>query len=114
MDIGEALRDKMNPWFGDNYGIQLTDFVVENISLPPEVEKMLDKRTSMGLVGDMGAFTQFQAANAMETAGYNRHFGEFNTALTRPLTTGIDDVVHTVQATATCAPRQNTRAAFAP
>lgn len=68
MDIGEALRDKMNPWFGENYGIQLTDFVVENISLPPEVEKMLDKRTSMGLVGDMGAYTQFQAANAMESA----------------------------------------------
>ena len=68
MDIGDALRDKMNPWFGDNYGIQLTDFVVENISLPPEVEKMLDKRTSMGLVGDMGAYTQFQAANAMEAA----------------------------------------------
>ena len=68
MDLGEALRERMNPWFTENYGIQLTDFVVENISLPPDVEKMLDKRTSMGLVGDMGAFTQFQAANAIEAA----------------------------------------------
>ena len=68
MDLGEALRERMNPWFIENYGIQLTDFVVENISLPPDVEKMLDKRTSMGLVGDMNAYTQFQAANAMETA----------------------------------------------
>jgi membrane protease subunit (stomatin/prohibitin family) len=68
MDLGDALRERMSPWFMENYGIQLTDFVVENISLPPDVEKMLDKRTSMGLIGDMGAFTQFQAANAIETA----------------------------------------------
>jgi membrane protease subunit (stomatin/prohibitin family) len=66
MDIGEALRDKISPKFEADYGIQLTDFVVENISLPPEVEKMLDKRTSMGLLGDMGQYTAFQAANAIE------------------------------------------------
>ena len=68
MDLGDSMRERMNPWFMENYGIQLTDFVVENISLPPDVEKMLDKRTSMGLIGDMGAFTQFQAANAIEKA----------------------------------------------
>jgi membrane protease subunit (stomatin/prohibitin family) len=68
MDLGDAMRERMNPWFIENYGIQLTDFVVENISLPPDVEKMLDKRTSMGILGDMGAYTQFQAANAIETA----------------------------------------------
>ena len=68
MDLGDAMRERMNPWFEENYGIQLTDFVVENISLPPEVEKMLDKRTSMGLIGNMGAYTQFQAANAIEQA----------------------------------------------
>lgn len=66
MNLGEALRDKMSPWFEQSYGIQLTDFVVESVSLPPEVEKFLDKRTSMGLVGDMGAFTQFQTANAID------------------------------------------------
>lgn len=68
MDIGDALRGRMSPWFEQNFGITITDFVVENISLPPEVEKMLDKRTSMGLIGDMGAYTQFQAANAIESA----------------------------------------------
>lgn len=66
MDLGDALRTRMTTWFEQNFGIALTDFVVENVSLPPEVEKMLDKRTSMGLIGDMGAFTQFQAANAVE------------------------------------------------
>lgn len=68
MDLGDALRQRLNGWFQENYGITLTDFVVENISVPPEVEKMLDKRTSMGIVGDMGAFTQFQTANAIEDA----------------------------------------------
>ncbi len=68
MDLGDALRQRLSGGFQESYGITLTDFVVENISLPPEVEQMLDKRTSMGLVGDMNAFTQFQAANAMEQA----------------------------------------------
>ncbi len=68
MDLGDALRQRLNGWFQENYGITLTDFVVENISAPPEVEKMLDKRSSMAMVGDMNAYTQFQAANAMEQA----------------------------------------------
>ena len=65
MDLGDALRERLSKWFEDSYGIGLTDFVIENISLPPEVEKMLDKRSSMGLLGDMGKYTQFQAAEAM-------------------------------------------------
>ncbi len=65
MDLGEALRERLSSWFVSNYGISLTDFVIENISLPPEVEKMLDKRSSMGLLGDMGRYTQFQAAEAI-------------------------------------------------
>ncbi len=68
MDIGDTMRDRLSGWFESNYGIKLTDFVIENISLPPNVEKMLDKRTSMGIIGDMGAYSQFQAANAIETA----------------------------------------------
>lgn len=52
----------------DAYGLKLTTFVIENISLPKEVEEFLDKRTSMGVVGDMGRFAAFQAANAMEKA----------------------------------------------
>jgi hypothetical protein len=49
------------------------NFVIENISLPPEVEQALDKRTSMGIVssgtvGSMAAFQQFQAGQAMEAA----------------------------------------------
>lgn len=65
MDIGDALRTRMSPWFESNYGIQLTDFVVERVSLPPEVEKMLDKRTSMNIVGDVNQFAAFERASAV-------------------------------------------------
>ncbi|MDD2345738.1 MAG: SPFH domain-containing protein [Bacteroidales bacterium] len=52
----------------DEYGIDVTKFLIENISLPEEVEKALDKRTSMGVVGDMGKYTQFQFANSLEAS----------------------------------------------
>ncbi len=68
MDFGDALRDRLNTWFQSNWGLTLTDFVVENISVPPEVEKMMDKRSSMALAGDMNQYAQFQAANAIDEA----------------------------------------------
>ena len=46
-------------------GVQLATFVIENISLPEEVEKAMDRRTSMGVVGDLNKYTQYQAAEAM-------------------------------------------------
>ena len=53
------------------YGIELTKFLVENISLPPAVEEAMDKRTSMGVVGNLSAFTQYQAAIGIEEAAKN-------------------------------------------
>jgi membrane protease subunit (stomatin/prohibitin family) len=53
------------------YGLEVTTFLVENVSLPEEVERALDKRTSMGVVGNLDAFTKFQAASAMEAAARN-------------------------------------------
>lgn len=50
------------------FGLQLSLFLVENISLPPEVEQAMDKRTSMGVIGNLQAYTQFQAANAISDA----------------------------------------------
>ena len=52
-------------------GLELTSFVVENISLPEEVEKTMDRRTSMGVLGDLGRYTQYQAAEAMREAANN-------------------------------------------
>lgn len=53
------------------FGISIPRFVIENISLPPEVEEALDKRTSMGVIGNLGDYTKFQAANAIEDAANN-------------------------------------------
>lgn len=55
----------------DKFGIELTKLLVENISLPPEVEAALDKRTSMGVIGNMQQYAAYQAANAMESAAKN-------------------------------------------
>ena len=53
------------------FGLELTKFVIENISLPAEVEAAMDKRTSMGVIGDVGRYAQFQAADAMRDAAQN-------------------------------------------
>ena len=53
------------------YGLSLMRFVVENISLPPNVEEALDKRSSMGLLGDLNKYSQYQTANALEAAAKN-------------------------------------------
>ena len=50
-ELGEALVESMSQKFQDKYGIAITDFIVERISLPPEVEKMMNKVTSMNMVG---------------------------------------------------------------
>ncbi|WP_424528729.1 SPFH domain-containing protein [Sphaerisporangium viridialbum] len=52
-------------------GIDIPTFIIENISVPPEVEQALDKRTQMGIVGDLQQYTRFQAANALEDAANN-------------------------------------------
>lgn len=69
-ELGGFVREKIAPEF-DEYGIGLTKLLVENISLPPAVEEALDKRTSMGVIGDLGAYTQYQAAQSMEKAADN-------------------------------------------
>ena len=54
-----------------SYGLSLPELYIENISLPPAVEEALDKRTSMGVVGDLNKYTQFQTAEAMRAAAEN-------------------------------------------
>lgn len=66
-EVSKIITDKIKPEFNE-IGLDLTKFLIENISLPPEVEAALDKRSSMGIIGNLGAYTQFQAANAMENA----------------------------------------------
>jgi membrane protease subunit (stomatin/prohibitin family) len=69
-ELSKFISAKINPEFGE-YGLEVTKFLVENISLPPEVETALDKRSSMGILGNLSQYAQFQAANAMEQAAKN-------------------------------------------
>jgi membrane protease subunit (stomatin/prohibitin family) len=65
--MGENCRQSMNSEV-DTYGMTLTLFVIENISVPPEVEKMLDTKAQMGIVGDMNRYLQYQTATAITDA----------------------------------------------
>jgi membrane protease subunit (stomatin/prohibitin family) len=73
-EFSKLIQDRIKEEFNE-YGISITKFLVENISLPPEVEQILDKRSSMGIVGNLGAYTQFQTANAIENAANNPNAG---------------------------------------
>lgn len=69
-EVGDLIHKKIGPEF-DAYGIELTKLLIENISLPPEVEKVLDQRTSMGVIGNMQQYTAFQVANSIPDAAKN-------------------------------------------
>lgn len=73
-EVGEAIRSKINGDFAA-YGVEVTKFYVENISLPPEVEAAMDKRASMGALGDAQRYMQFQAADALRDAAQNEGGG---------------------------------------
>lgn len=68
--IGERLAPLLSADLA-SYGLAIPKFIISNISLPPEVEAALDKRTQMGMLGDLNQYSQFQAANAMEAAAKN-------------------------------------------
>jgi len=65
--LSEFLTRRIAPEFGE-YGLELTRLLVENISLPPAVSEALDKRTSMGMTGNLDQYLQYQTGVAMETA----------------------------------------------
>ncbi|MCG8473030.1 MAG: SPFH domain-containing protein [Desulfobacterales bacterium] len=69
-ELSQWVTKKMEPEF-TAYGLSLTKFIIENIAMPKEVEEALDKRTSMGIVGNLDDYTKFQAANALESAAEN-------------------------------------------
>jgi membrane protease subunit (stomatin/prohibitin family) len=73
-EMGEAIRAKINEDF-KTYGLEVTKFYIENISLPPEVEAAMDKRASMGALGDAQKYMQFQAADALRDAAQNEGGG---------------------------------------
>jgi len=64
-ELGEALLPLINPAIGAKYGLEMTTFIVENVSAPAEVESAIDKRSSMAAVGNLNDYVKFQMAQGM-------------------------------------------------
>ena len=65
--LSDRLHEAIDPVFL-NYGLQLTGFFIQSLSLPDEVAEHLDRRSSMQIVGDMGQYTRFEAAESLRDA----------------------------------------------
>jgi excisionase family DNA binding protein len=66
-ELGEALLPLINPAVGSKYGLEITSFILENVSVPPEVEAAIDKRSSMAAVGNLNDFVKYQMGKGMES-----------------------------------------------
>jgi membrane protease subunit (stomatin/prohibitin family) len=66
-EMAAGLKSRIADDFA-KYGLEMADFIINAITPPEEVQKMIDERSGMGAVGDMGKFVQFKAAKAMEKA----------------------------------------------
>ncbi|NOS99249.1 MAG: SPFH domain-containing protein [Phycisphaerales bacterium] len=69
--LSERLRQLVRDRVDDEYGLDVPQLFIVNISLPEAVEKALDTRTSMAVIGDMGRFQQYQMGQAMTAAAEN-------------------------------------------
>src|SRR3954469_21392972 len=65
-ELGEALLPLINPALKEKYGLEMPTFVVENVSVPEEVEQAVDKRASMAAVGNLNDYVKFQMAQGFE------------------------------------------------
>jgi excisionase family DNA binding protein len=66
-ELGDALLPLINPAVTAKYGIELTSFIVENVSVPPEVEQAIDKRSSMAAIGNLNEFVKYQMGKGLES-----------------------------------------------
>ena len=68
-ELGDALLPLINPVVKDKYGLEISSFILENVSVPPEVEAAIDKRSSMAAVGNLNDYVKFQMAQGIEKGG---------------------------------------------
>ncbi len=68
-ELGDALLPVINPAVTAKYGLELTSFIVENVSVPPEVEQAIDKRSSMAAIGNLNDFVKYQMGKGLESGG---------------------------------------------
>ncbi len=68
-ELGDALLPVINPILGEKYGLTMTSFIVENVSVPPEVEQAIDKRSSMQAVGNLNDYVKYQMGQGLASGG---------------------------------------------
>ncbi len=68
-ELGEALLPIINPAMSGKYGLEITSFVLENVSVPPEVEQAIDKRSSMSVIGNLNDYVKYQMGVGMGQGG---------------------------------------------
>jgi membrane protease subunit (stomatin/prohibitin family) len=69
-EMGNRLRERLSPEF-EGMGIELVEVQVQDIGLPEEVEKAMDKRGAMAAIGNLQAYTQYETASAIRDAANN-------------------------------------------
>jgi len=65
-ELGDALLPLINPAVTSKYGLEIASFIVENVSVPPEVEQAIDKRSSMTAIGNLNDFVKYQMGKGFE------------------------------------------------
>ncbi len=68
-EVGEALLPVINPIVRSKYGLEITSFILENVSVPPEVEQAIDKRSGMSAVGNLNDYVKYQLAQGLAQGG---------------------------------------------
>jgi excisionase family DNA binding protein len=68
-DLGDALLPLINPVISVKYGIELASFIVENVSVPPEVEEAIDKRSAMSAIGNLNDYVKYQMGQGLTQPG---------------------------------------------
>lgn len=97
-ELGDALLPLLNPILTEKYGIELGSFIVENVSVPPEVEGAIDKRSSMAAIGNLNDYVKLQFAESLKlpggggVAGLAAQFA-LGTQIARDLGTGAPPVI---------------------
>ena len=103
-ELGEALLPVLNPILAEKYGIELGSFIVENVSVPPEVEGAIDKRSSMAAIGNLNDYVKLKLAESLAQpgggggiAGLAAQFA-LGTQVARDLGAGVPPVIGSVGA----------------
>jgi membrane protease subunit (stomatin/prohibitin family) len=74
-ELGQAMKDKLAKELLESYGLELAKFIIENVSMPPELEAVMDQRIKMNILGDPNRYMQFQVADAIPLAAQTSNSG---------------------------------------